>query len=71
MTTTFYSDPLDSDDFDAVAYINQRFPTGKNICCLCYSAIAQIFPIIFVFRGIFGQFGFFHRRYWLTNIYSR
>lgn len=26
-----FEDPLDSEDFDAVKYINQRFPTGKVV----------------------------------------
>ena len=30
MSATYFADPLESEDFDSVSYINQRFPTGIN-----------------------------------------
>jgi len=29
MSSKYFVDPLDSDEFDSVQYINQKFPTGK------------------------------------------
>lgn len=35
-------DPLDSEDFDPVAYINQRFPTGNHD----FSALGLVFYVL-------------------------
>jgi len=38
MNCNLFEDPLDSEDFDAVKYINHRFPTG-----ITSSALLQLF----------------------------
>lgn len=40
MNCNLFEDPLDSEDFDAVKYINHRFPTGITSSALLCPAIS-------------------------------
>jgi hypothetical protein len=42
----FLDDPLDKDDFDPVAYINKRFPTGIIHIFNCFAMIKCILRLL-------------------------
>jgi hypothetical protein len=73
--STYFADPLESEDFDPVAYINQRFPTGRishaTTVLVPTASVAYFARERCYIRGFLGQSRLFHCRYRYSNIDTR